>query len=350
MGRNPLSAAGDETKVRVLIVRHGESTNNVTMRRIYSALVGGNGVGKVDMGSATAVEAEAEWLAHRSTDPALTKTGRDEAAAFARHYAPLLREASPSGVRVYVSPFLRTCDTALPLVRALGARAKATLRADICEVGGVYTSEPASDGRPPARTGPGACMSADELRERFPQYSGAGAAEARWGNGDGVDRGWWRAGWEDDAAAWARAERVAAWLRSAELRDELRASARTSGAAAAGGALPVVVLVTHGAFIDLLLKALLRIPPSALMLPTGADPRVNQHYTNGALKFANTATAVLAIQPDGAAHALSIGNTEHLPVDRPPAAASIGVSASALAAGVGVGVVLGMGLCRATLK
>ena len=137
-----------DDQIKVLLVRHGESTNNVTMKHVYMQHLD-PGSDKplrqqLDSGSDAAAAAERAWLEQRSSDPALTDVGQAEAVAFGRHYAPLLRAASPGGVRVFVSPFLRTCQTAAPLVQVLGSHAKVTLRGDICEVGGCYTAAAAA--------------------------------------------------------------------------------------------------------------------------------------------------------------------------------------------------------------
>ena len=77
-------------------------------------------------------------------------------------------------------------------------------------------------------------------------------------------------------------------------------------------ALPFVVMVSHAAFIDLLLKALVQVPPAPAMLPGLADKHTNKHYMNGAFRFRNTATGLLTIQSDGTVHLLNVGGTEHL--------------------------------------
>ena len=301
-GQDKMAEAGSVAMqgLKVLIVRHGQSTNNVLMERIYA-----------EHGAKSAAAAEKAWLTERSTDPALTAPGQAEAEAFAAHYAPLLREDA-GGVRVFCSPFLRTCQTAAPLCAALGIggggggggdsgggrRYSCTLRADICEVGGVYTDEGG------ARSGPGECMGRAELALAYPGY-GVDDALPRSG-------GWWQGGWEDDVAAWRRAKGVAAWLKSRELREECNAAAESGGGGGGGGGGDWVVIVTHGAFTDLLLKALLGLPPAAQQLEGGASASTNQHLVNGGFAFRNTATGTLLVQPNGHVRCLELGSVAHL--------------------------------------
>ncbi len=51
--------------MRLLIVRHGQTTNNVLMAEIY---------GRRDRGEISPQQAEEEWLAKRVDDPPITET------------------------------------------------------------------------------------------------------------------------------------------------------------------------------------------------------------------------------------------------------------------------------------
>ena len=53
--------------MRLLIIRHGQTTNNVLMAEIY---------GRRDRGEITPEQAEEEWLAKRVDDPPITETVR----------------------------------------------------------------------------------------------------------------------------------------------------------------------------------------------------------------------------------------------------------------------------------
>ena len=65
--------------MKLLIVRHGQSANNVIMHKINARRAKGEISGK---------EAEAEWLSDRVDDPTLTEEGLFEARQLASFYAP----------------------------------------------------------------------------------------------------------------------------------------------------------------------------------------------------------------------------------------------------------------------
>ncbi|CAJ1434353.1 unnamed protein product, partial [Effrenium voratum] len=193
----------------LLLVRHGESTNNPLMRQIFAPVL------HEAPGSAGREAAEQRWLRERATDPGLTPRGVEEA----EELAGSLRQFRHA--RIYVSPFLRTLQTAVPLAKALASAA--VVHPEIFEVGGVYTQH---DGR---RSGPGQCLSAAEIARSFPGFDVGALPE----------RGpWYTGGWESDQEARQRCGRLAQWLRSQE---------------------GSMVLVVHAHLIDLLLKALLGI-------------------------------------------------------------------------------------------
>ena len=62
------------------------------------------------------------------------------------------------------------------------------------------------------RSGPGQCLSARDITTQFPGYDVSALP---------VDGPWYTAGHEDNAAAGKRAERVAVWLRSVELQEQV---------------------------------------------------------------------------------------------------------------------------------
>ena len=59
-------------------------------------------------------EAEQAWLEQRVDDPELSDIGKQEAKDFAAYFVPLFQD-SGTEVKVYVSPFHRTLQTAQPL-------------------------------------------------------------------------------------------------------------------------------------------------------------------------------------------------------------------------------------------
>jgi broad specificity phosphatase PhoE len=56
------------------------------------------------------------WLEQRVDDPLLSAIGHQEAEDFANYFAPLFKD-SGTEVKVYVSPFHRTLQTAWPLCK-----------------------------------------------------------------------------------------------------------------------------------------------------------------------------------------------------------------------------------------
>ncbi len=212
----PVSASSG---VDVLLVRHGESSNNVIMAEAYAKH------GLTPEGRAAA---DAEFLARRFDDPPLSARGEAEAQAL----VSLTPSLQAQGCVVFVSPFLRTLQTAAPLVAALGGGA--VCHPDVYEAGGCYHER---DG---GRDGPGQCLTAEEIRERFPGFDTSRLP---------AEGGWYSGSWEDDAAGRARGRRVAEWLLSPELKAEVGGKA--------------LVLVVHAHFIDYLLKGMLGLPDEA---------------------------------------------------------------------------------------
>lgn len=267
----------------MLLVRHGESQNNPMWAEIFDP------VAAAPPGSQAKLAAEVEWLARRLDDPALTAKGADEAQRFADGYAPRIAESVGRGrAHVFVSPFLRTCSTAAPIVRELGDRCAAKVRPDLFEVGGCYT-EVAGGGR----GGPGRCLTVAEIEARFAYDVSALSAAGR-----PRGEGWYAGGWETDAEGRARAAAVADWLRSPELLAEC-----SNGGADGSWA----VLVMHGHFIDLLIKALLGIADD----PADDLQGGNTMFRERSFATPNASTAHFVIA-GGRVVVKYIGRTEHL--------------------------------------
>lgn len=271
--------------LNILLVRHGESVNNPLHDEIFFPVMG------EPPGSSRRIEAEAQWLARRSDDPALTSKGLEEAEQLSNYYAPLLEKAvGPEGrVHLFVSPFLRTCQTAAPLARRLGAaRCRVAVRPDLFEVGGVYTAKP---GQP--RGGPGQCLSAEDIEQQFQGFdTSAVMAGAR-------DKGWYIGGWESDAEGRERAAAVSEWLKSRSLVEECASTAGDSAWA---------VLVMHGHFIDLLVKALIGRPDDASEDIAGTNTFLRQVT----VATPNTAVGRLSVISGGRVIVHYLGRTDHL--------------------------------------
>lgn len=200
--------------MKLLIIRHAESANNrIAINLDYD-----------------------DYMRTRSPDPGITELGSEQARRLAEHLAGEPPPGAPAGAKgrygithLYVSPMLRTLQTAAPLAAALGL--PATLWVDIHEHGGMFHGNP--------RNGDGLVihpgLSRQAILASFPGFVVP----------DNItDAGWWNGGYEDMAGCYARAIRVARELRH---RAEREAEEHTASC---------IALVSHGTFIDSLLKAL----------------------------------------------------------------------------------------------
>ena len=270
--------------MRVLIVRHGESENNLMTDSLAARGLAGDAY-------------QQELLRLHQSDPSLTAKGRQEAQQLADFYAPIFAE-SGRRCHVFTSPFLRCCETTQPLASRLGASAEVTCHPDLHENGGVHAVVELPDGKlafddrplrsrgpPGARGHAGKCMSAADIQSRFPGYG------TRMLPPEGQ---WYVEGSETAAQSAERAARVATWLKhDQDLHDDIGDDA-------------VMVLIMHGGFIDSLLKALLHAGGGP-----GAAAAVSSEHA-ASFDFPNTATASLNISRGGSVAVGWIGSTSHL--------------------------------------
>ncbi|MBI3943860.1 MAG: histidine phosphatase family protein [Chloroflexi bacterium] len=212
---------------------------------------------------------------HRVHDPDLTALGRRQAEIVARHlahgrslepYNPLTGATGTQGYRLthlYCSPMWRSLLTARAISQATGLVPEVWI--DIHEHGGMYLDHGAEQGLVgyPGKT-------RQEILAEFPGYVLPAAI---------TERGWWTQGFEERDAGWERAGRVAEILRGRAAHDEQ------------------IALVSHGDFIDDLLKALLRQPPG------------RHHY----YYHFNTALSRLDFHADGHLEVIYMNRVEHLP-------------------------------------
>jgi 2,3-bisphosphoglycerate-dependent phosphoglycerate mutase len=211
-----ITQRGKHGHMQLYIIRHGQSTNNVTML--------------------TDVK-------DRVADPPLTDLGKKQAEAVA-HYlktavnpesvvdAALTGQPSETGfafTQLHCSPMLRALQTCQPIAAALGLKPQVWV--EIHEHGGMYMDY--NDERGIVGF-PG--LSRTELLLGFPDYSLPDTF---------AEEGWWNStlGEEDLAAAHARGIRVAQALRKQAESEER------------------IGIVTHGVFADCLIKALLSQTP-----------------------------------------------------------------------------------------
>ena len=194
------------TRLRLALVRHGESLNNV-----HEAV------------------SEAAYHAHRQADPDLSPRGFKQAQLLGAFLGDAVRsrflDVHPID-ELWVSPVKRTLQTMAPAAEALGMAPR--VKTDCFEAGGIYDADPTYTSFTP-RGG----LARDEMRALFPTYElPETVTSAGWYTG---------AGKETDDECRARCARVA---------DELRATARALDADRN------VVLVAHYDFICALLDAL----------------------------------------------------------------------------------------------
>lgn len=227
------------------LIRHGQSANNLLAERLKER------AGPYPFES---------YMKQRVAEPPLTDLGESQAERLGEHAQTLPL------TRLYCSPMLRTMQTVRPLAQLKGLNPAVWI--DLHEHGGVF-HRPGSDAAAVGQPG----LNRSEMSKLFPGYQLNGIS----------DKGWWRGGEEDLASCHARAVRVA---------DRLHRMARELTEDES------IAAVSHGTFMDSLLKALLgRLPGTGLYFnhhntgvtrvdlntpASGGSPLVNIRYTNRA--------------------------------------------------------------------
>lgn len=212
------------------LIRHAQSENNALAERIRAT------AGDFDELSYD------DYRLNRSADPSLTEIGFKQAEILA-HYLQTARpkhragfddpghlepgefQGNPFGItRLYCSAMLRALQTARPVGNALGLRPRTWL--DIHEHGGMF----ANSGESSEVVGyPG--LTRQELITQFPDCEVTD---------DITDEGWWFGSEEDHPACQGRAIRVASEIHT--MAQEFKGER--------------IALISHGTFLDNLLKAL----------------------------------------------------------------------------------------------
>lgn len=243
--------------MELYLIRHGQSVNNALM--------------------------EDQLL--RVADPELTEIGKRQAEHLANYFAtatnrdqlvrlraddPERQQQHPFRIdHLYCSAMHRALQTAYPLARAMNVKTEVWI--DIHEHGGIYLTKEG------ITTGYGG-RGRSEITTEFPEYVLPDTV---------TDEGWWSpaSGEEDLASAMGRAIRVAAALK-------LRATnSKTANEA--------VALVSHGTFMDALLKAMFNNLPSADFYQV--------HY--------NTGVTRIDIRPNAETLIRYVNRIDHLPDD-----------------------------------
>ena len=236
--------------MQLYIIRHAQSTNNALAD-----------------------------LRERDCDPTLTDLGERQANILAQHLEAGVELVPPISTtngrdgqgyyitRLYCSPMWRALQTADSIGQALGLTPE--VRADIHEQGGIFLDH--QDGRGPVGY-PG--KTRQEIQAVFPRYVLPD---------DVTDRGWWNRDYEDWPTCHERAARVA---------DKIRAWAERDGQDDER-----IALVSHGGFVDALLKALF-----------------NQSADRGLFYYHyNTAISRIEFRDDGRLNVRYLNRVDHLP-------------------------------------
>lgn len=237
--------------MELYIIRHGQSTNNtLTNHR------------------------------ERVMDPPLTELGWRQAEIVARHLAEGVNLEQQRGVseedthvrtrqgygitRLYCSAMHRALQTAQPIGRALGLVSEVWV--DIHEHGGIYLDYGNEKGIVgyPGRT-------RSEILSEFPDYILPDEI---------TENGWWNNGHEDWSSCLGRGIKVANALRRRAANGEQH-----------------IAIVSHGGFIDALLKALLNQLPGRHVF--------YHHY--------NTAITRVDFRSDGRLDIRYLNRVDHLP-------------------------------------
>ena len=316
----------DAQSMKVLLIRHAQSQNNVAARE-ERAVVG-----------RSKEETKLAFEKRRVDDPALSELGTRQADALAKYLAsdPLLAAHAHEEIVVRCSPMSRTMHTARPFLKAF-PRWRGFIDERIFETGGVHSIV---DGVERAVCGP----TPSELRVIFPEFEPSAYMQAR------SDVGWYEldhrgkqkpqafrvrschihlltirlgrlachaecgqrammrppralARWRAGSVRWARRPRSVSRLRThlgpASIAEALKCaaflrSAEDSPLGAARHAQPpkLMVLVVHGDLIDTLLQGLLGSPCRFM------------HY--------NTAQSLLECSPDGRWTVYFLNRAEHV--------------------------------------
>jgi 2,3-bisphosphoglycerate-dependent phosphoglycerate mutase len=206
--------------VQIVVVRHGQSTNNV--RYAAATAAGSRAVAAGDR----RMTGDPRHYPGRVPDPALSTLGTRQAEALGRALARTLRDGRPSfaPTHLYASATTRAVQTARPLAEVTGL--PVMVHPDTYEVGGIHTFDPQTRTR---RASPGATL--QELRKHCRVLEALPGVFTTPGQR-------WSGGLEtEDHQALPRARRVLASLRAVHDPDD------------------VVIVVSHQYFSQFVLAA-----------------------------------------------------------------------------------------------
>eukprot|EP00811_Abedinium_folium_P034923 NODE_7762_length_1552_cov_6.409123.p1 GENE.NODE_7762_length_1552_cov_6.409123~~NODE_7762_length_1552_cov_6.409123.p1 ORF type:complete len:404 (+),score=73.90 NODE_7762_length_1552_cov_6.409123:271-1482(+) len=227
-GAEPVDETGTET---------GAETGAETGTEMAETAFGGSGAGS------GAGRGGGQGVARgRVADPCLTERGQLQAESAARLFQNLARDPDYADKlkpkRIFTSLQTRAVMTCRPIAEALGLLPEAAIQ--VHEAGGVF------DG-PRANRGKGLYLDVHgltrvELLEILPNLMGT--------EGLPDERGWWRGGIETLDETCSRAWSCTEWLWS--LAEDLHPGEESA-----------VAIITHGLFLDVLLKAIMGLEPKS---------------------------------------------------------------------------------------
>jgi broad specificity phosphatase PhoE len=239
--------------MRLLLIRHAESAENVAMHMAIEKLIRGE-IAADQLGEVAEV-AMLEIVPANGDSP-LSEKGQEQARKLGEYWSPVLDgRAGHGGVHFYVSPQIRCMRTATPLITPLFEKygIKAQVLPDLIEIPGLMQKGDSTAFFPEYERllSEGKKVEASAFRKAF-KWKACGEnvedmqREFPWAVFDHKlfpETGpWYDKGWESIAEARERAGRNAALLRS--LQHKLRDG-------------EVVVFVSHGAAMGTLLSSLL---------------------------------------------------------------------------------------------
>jgi broad specificity phosphatase PhoE len=235
-----LSSEAASAGLQVIVVRHGQSTNNLIQDEVEK---------RMRCDGLPPDQAAAIWMSQRVHDPALSAKGLEEASCAAQELGKYLGSRGAAAL-VVPSPMLRALQTALPIVQTL--RCACTVSPLVYETGGMYAQDVTGFVNRPGLT-------ADEISRRFSLFRTSELpAQGPW-NGNSKK--------ETFDEAIIRAANAAKWIKTNDYTREMMARPAQSRGP--------LILVIHSTFIDLLLKTLLKFPHS--------DTRGVMHVSNCSL-------------------------------------------------------------------
>jgi len=235
--------------LHIYLVRHAESANNSRDEHDQHAPAVDSSPGPPAKRQKTeddATPAEPAAPSCREPDPGLTSRGKAQADAVAQLLRRIRDDPKTNPrlrpKRIFVSGFRRALETCIPVAQVLGLTPE--LQNTLHEEGGVFEGPRRGIRRDdyPLRHG----MSGPQMCELLPNLGGTENVP---------ERGWWDGGQEMPEKAHQRAKECADWLW--KLTEEIGSSDSNEVSADDGA----VVCVSHGNFMDRLIKALSGIEP-----------------------------------------------------------------------------------------